>query len=120
MVEPQGVTPAKALSQCTDAQDAHNAWLSQCAVSSGQKPWCTNGEAAFTSRMWPACKDFYQRYQGAGPLPLTQLEDNDTIKEARADGHARCKAEENSCDEFLWTFNVPSVADTQPTQSWTG
>ncbi|RKG48453.1 hypothetical protein D7X30_40800 [Corallococcus sp. AB011P] len=116
VVETQQVTPAQALPQCTDAQDAHDAWLSQCAVSSGQKPWCANGEAAFTSRMWPVCKDFYRRYYGAGPLPLTELEDNDAINEARADGHARCKAGENSCDEFLWTFNVPSVADTQPTQ----
>ncbi|RKH78079.1 hypothetical protein D7X99_29415 [Corallococcus sp. AB032C] len=116
VVETQSVTPAQALPQCTDAQDAHDAWLSQCAVSSGQKPWCANGEAAFTSRMWPVCKDFYRRYYGAGPLPLTGLEDNDAINEAQADGHTRCKAGENSCDEFLWTFNVPSVADTQPTQ----
>ncbi|CAM4129732.1 hypothetical protein [Corallococcus exiguus] len=116
VVETQSVTPAQALPQCTDAQDAHDAWLSQCAVSSGQKPWCANGEAAFTSRMWPVCKDFYRRYYGAGPLPLTELEDNDAINEARADGHTRCKAGENYCDEFLWTLNVPSVADTQPTQ----
>ncbi|NBD09822.1 hypothetical protein [Corallococcus silvisoli] len=116
VVETQHLTPAQALPQCTDAQDAHAAWVEQCQRPSGQKAWCADGEAAFTSRMWPVCKDFYQRYYGAGPLPLTALEDNDAINEARTAGHTRCKAGDNFCDEFLWTFNVPSIADTQPTQ----
>ena len=114
VVEVQGVTPAQALPQCTDAQDAHDAYVSQCAVSSGAKPWCANGEAAFTSKMWPVCKDFYYRYYGAGPLPLTQLPLSSTLQAAQATGHTRCKAGENWCDESLWTLNVPSVAGTPP------
>ncbi|WP_223639660.1 hypothetical protein [Corallococcus sp. EGB] len=116
VVETQGVAPAQALPPCTDAQDAHDAWVSQCVMPSGQKAWCANGEAAFTSRMWPVCKDFYQRYYGAGPLPLTELAHSSAIDAARAAGHTRCKAGENYCDELLWTLNVPSIAGTQPTQ----
>ncbi|RKH20210.1 hypothetical protein D7Y13_24090 [Corallococcus praedator] len=114
VVETQGLTPAQALPQCTDAQDAHAAFVENCFVSSGAKPWCADGESAFTTKMWPVCKDFYYRYYGAGPLPLTQLPLSSTLQAAQAAGHTHCKTGENWCDESLWALNVPSVAGTTP------